>query len=513
MQGPSTVENASPTATGAGSNGATPAAAHSATDVPRTDFSQHSHQELIAMLAAADPASAHRTAGNWEHTAAMMSEQATALDGELSGFADNWQGDAASSYQVMIKDLAHGVRQVADHARKMRDLSAHAADALDTARATMPAPVDVPSLSPEMMAMASTPIAADPTASPSTLLAAQQQQGQAVAAVQAQQAAQGAANAAHAQAVQVMTTLANSYTDSAASIPASPYNADGSTQGLAGGTGGGGFAPLGGGTPLFGNGSGSDGGTGSIGDLVDPVTGELVAGAEGVASNVPLFGSMFTAGLAAASAAAVGRFGSLLPKLPSFLTRRTGPQLEGSGSLFDPLTGRPLNPYETVPLAGTDPTKALAGAGLGAGGAGGGAGGGGGGMPSMGGFGGGGLGGIGGGAIAGGIGAAAPSAYTALAGSAAGAAGLPAAAGVSGLSAGASGVAAGVGGATGAAGGMPMGMMPMGAGMGGGGMDGARRSPAWLVETDDVWGEQSVVAPSVVGDDAPPPDPRPWVGR
>ena len=58
---------------------------------------------------------------------------------------------------------------------------------------------------------------------------------------------------------------------------------------------------------------------------------------------------------------------------------------------------------------------------------------------------------------------------------------------------------------------MPMGMMPMGAGMGGGGMDGARRSPAWLVETDDVWGEQSVVAPSVLGDDVPAVDPRPWL--
>jgi hypothetical protein len=40
-----------------------------------------------------------------------------------------------------------------------------------------------------------------------------------------------------------------------------------------------------------------------------------------------------------------------------------------------------------------------------------------------------------------------------------------------------------------------MGMM----GAGDGGMDGARRIPPWLVETEDVWGESSVVAPTVIG--------------
>jgi uncharacterized protein YukE len=65
---------------------------------------------------------------------------------------------------------------------------------------------------------------------------------------------------------------------------------------------------------------------------------------------------------------------------------------------------------------------------------------------------------------------------------------------------------AGLTGAVGAAaaakpmmGGMPM--MPMGMmGAGDGGMDGGRRIPPWLVETEDVWGESSVVAPSVIGD-------------
>jgi hypothetical protein len=67
-------------------------------------------------------------------------------------------------------------------------------------------------------------------------------------------------------------------------------------------------------------------------------------------------------------------------------------------------------------------------------------------------------------------------------------------------------VAAGVAGAAGAAArsatGMPMmPMMPM-SGMGGGGdMGGGRRIPPWLVETEDVWGESSTVAPTVIGEE------------
>lgn len=49
--------------------------------------------------------------------------------------------------------------------------------------------------------------------------------------------------------------------------------------------------------------------------------------------------------------------------------------------------------------------------------------------------------------------------------------------------------------------GMPMvPMMPMG-GMMGADMGGGRRVPPWLVETEDVWGESSAVAPTVIGED------------
>jgi hypothetical protein len=43
-------------------------------------------------------------------------------------------------------------------------------------------------------------------------------------------------------------------------------------------------------------------------------------------------------------------------------------------------------------------------------------------------------------------------------------------------------------------------MMPMN-GAGANDMGGGRRIPPWLVETEDVWGESSAVAPSVIGED------------
>jgi hypothetical protein len=71
---------------------------------------------------------------------------------------------------------------------------------------------------------------------------------------------------------------------------------------------------------------------------------------------------------------------------------------------------------------------------------------------------------------------------------------------------GSSGLAAGaIGGAAGAAVGTGMGMMPMMPMMPMGGMHGdqggGRRVPPWLVETEEIWGERTVVAPPVIGDD------------
>ncbi|MGW5748897.1 WXG100 family type VII secretion target, partial [Amycolatopsis sp. NPDC003861] len=67
-----------------------------------------------------------------------------------------------------------------------------------------------------------------------------------------------------------------------------------------------------------------------------------------------------------------------------------------------------------------------------------------------------------------------------------------------GLAGGAAGAAA----ASAAKGAMPMmPMMPMGMG-GGGDMGSGRRIPAWLVETENVWGQSAPVAPPVIGEDS-----------
>ncbi|MGK4597899.1 WXG100 family type VII secretion target, partial [Amycolatopsis sp. w19] len=67
-----------------------------------------------------------------------------------------------------------------------------------------------------------------------------------------------------------------------------------------------------------------------------------------------------------------------------------------------------------------------------------------------------------------------------------------------------SGLAGGAAGAAGAAaakGAMPMmPMMPMGMGAGGD-MGSGRRIPPWLVETENVWGQSSPVAPAVLGEE------------
>jgi hypothetical protein len=173
-----------------------------------------------------------------------------------------------------------------------------------------------------------------------------------------------------------------------------------------------------------------------------------IIGQQGTPKN-PLFGNMFTAGLLAASAATAGRFGTTVPRVPIWAEKKVEPTEK---------------PAEAGPLPELDS------------------------------FGGGG-GGFGGGGGIGSIGSSLP-------------AGQPPAAhtGMIGTPGGSSGLAAGaIGGAAGAAVGTGMGMMPMMPMMPMGGMHGdqggGRRVPPWLVETEEIWGERTVVAPPVIGDD------------
>ncbi|GAB3147961.1 WXG100 family type VII secretion target [Micromonospora sonneratiae] len=405
----------------------------------RSDFSQHSHQELVRMLYASEPETVVAAARAWDAAGNSLHDRAGDVERQLREFEEWWDGGAARQYKSMINDLTSGIRRVADTAFAVRDLTYSSADALETARKAMPAPQAVPDLAPSVIAAATTPLILPVETPPATVEALHRQQSDAINQVKAHQQAQAAANAAHQQAVQVMTTLAGQYTVAEDSMPVAPTAASRpttvppDTQPAPGSptlppVPQPGVLPSDGTTP----------------DPTKPVT----------PTTPPLFSTMFTAGLAAASAALGGRFTSMLPRL---------------------LPGNKTDDKK--------PATNLKDTSLGTGGAGGGGGGGG--------FGG------------GGGPDKTPVANQALAGQ-------PNAPVASGL-AGAAGMAAAAG-AKGMAGGfMPaMPFAPMGAADAAGG----RRIPPWLIETEDVWGEQSMVTPSVIGEDIEPAqnptNNRPW---
>lgn len=381
------------------------------TPAPSTPFAQYSHPQLYAMLQAGDEKTARAAADSWDAVGARMHEQASNLEGKLATFKQHWQGGAAEQYQVMVGDLSGGLRKIADVALRMRDLTHDAADALVKAKKEMPAPVPVPDMSAATLRMATTPLEVSPfmPANQATML--QQQQTDAVFALQQHQQAAQASNSAHAKAVAVMTELAGHYQAADQSIPRTP--AGGSAPGVPGQHGLG-QQPL---IPLPGQ------------DVEQP-------------TGKPVFGNMFTAGLAAAAVAGTGRLGTpLLPKVPPWATKK---KEEQQNKTPDPKTG------------------GLSGKGIGGGGA------------------------VGGSSPP-------PTPQAGVIGGAGGATGAAAA-------------MRAVAGAAGAAGGMGTGMpmmpfMPMAPGAGD--MAGARRIPPWLMETEEVWGQSATITPSVVGEDPP----------
>ncbi|WP_410609128.1 WXG100 family type VII secretion target [Amycolatopsis sp. lyj-109] len=428
------------------------------TNTAHTNFAAYSHQQLYAMLQAGDPNSARHAADKWKSAALHLHEQAHNLNAELTEFKDQWTGGAADQYQRMIIDLANGISKVARTAEAMNVTLGDAADALVKAKKEMPPPVAVPDVAPADVALAVNPPLLPPDASPAVVQAAAQQRQQAIANVEAQQTAANAAGSAHGRAIVVMTQLAGEYSVAEESIPASPNAVQ--------------TPPA----PPAGGGAGSAGSPGLVGNgltgpgvVVTPADGHPLPGGTAtppgttVPTSNPLFGDMFTAGLAAASAAAFGRFGSIMPKVPSWATGKDpqdkkdeppGTKLGGGGAGVEGGSGG------GIPIGGGDAPSL----------------GGGGGVP------------VGGGLTGPGE---VPAAHSGLGGD--GGAGNAL-----------SGLAGGVAGAAGAAaakGAMPMmPMMPMGMG-GGGDMGSGRRIPAWLVETENVWGQSAPVAPPVIGED------------
>ncbi|MEY9928219.1 hypothetical protein ABH926_002858 [Catenulispora sp. GP43] len=447
-----------------------------------TDFSQYSLAQLTAMLYASDPATGTTTAQTWDATGKMLHEQASNLEGRLRSFDGEWQGTASDEYKRMVTDLIGGLRKVAETSLQMRDLTYDAVDSLVAARAAMPAAVDVPVVPPTTLALATTPLSIDATTSPAAAAQMQSDQAKAVAAVQAQQSAISASNAAHAQAVAVMNTLADSYVVAQDRFPPTPGGATPTVNGTGPGNGLSTDA-----TPVVLDANG-------VPVLLQNATQNQTPGGPNTPgqpdqASQSLFGDMFTVGLAAAAAAAGGKFATTTG-LVGGTTGAAGMPIgntTGSGQQNTPITGR------LTPVANPNSTKNDANKGAAADAAGvlgsrylasklGGK------------FGGG-----GGGSI-GGIGGADPSAAKA----AADAAKNFTAAETGAVANDFAGGALGAGGAAAAAasrGGM-MPMMPMsgmaGAGMGG---DANRRIPAWLVETEDVWGASAPVSPGVIGGD------------
>ncbi|MDT8914365.1 WXG100 family type VII secretion target [Amycolatopsis sp. PS_44_ISF1] len=431
------------------------------TETAHTNFAGYTHQQLYAMLQAGDPNSAQSAADQWNSTAIGLHEQAENLSKELSDFTGSWTGGAADQYQTMITDLAGGIRKVAQTAQGMQHMLEDAAEALVKAKTEMPPPVSVPDVAPADLALAVNPPLLPPDSSPATVLAAAQQRQQAITNVEAQQQAANAAGSAHAKAIVVMSQLATNYTAAEDSIPVSPNAATPPSPTPGGGASGGGAV----------TGNARPGSNLAVDPAVDthplPVDGSVPPVAPGpgatAAPSSPLFGDMFTAGLAAASAAAFGRFGSIMPKVPGWASgkdqedKKDDPAAPASGGG----AGTEGGVGGGIPIGGGDAPSL---------------GGGGGGIPT-----GGGLSGPG----------DAPAAHSGLAGDG----------GASNVLSGLAGGAAGAAGAA-AKSAMPMmPMMPMG-GMGAGGdLGSGRRIPAWLVETENVWGQQAPVAPSVIGEE------------
>jgi uncharacterized protein YukE len=386
---------------------------------PKTNFPRYSHPHLYQMLHDGDESTPRSAADSWDGIGARLHEQAGNLDAKLAAFKEQWQGDAAEQYQLMVTDLSTGLRRIGNAMFSMRDATHEAADSLVTAKATMPPPVAVPEVSPTTVFLATTPVEIDPMASTQEVATLRRRQADASVELAGYQQAVQAADSAHAKAVAVMNELSVEYQVAGDGIPVTPST--GAARALPQGEG---FAEV----------------TEADADDVD---------ADGKTAP-PVFGTMFTAGVAAAAAATAGRLGMrLVPKVPDWAKK-------------------------------TDKDKAKAEAAEKAAGKVGG---------------GGGLGKLGGGV--GGFGSHAP---------------LPAAhPGMLGGGAAAGSAAAALRAAAGAAGAgaaMPfMPFMPM-APMGMGGAN-ARRVPPWLTETEDVWGESSVITPPVLGEDPPEPRRRP----
>src|SRR5262249_59925069 len=124
----------------------------------------------------------------WDNVTKAIYAGAGHLMDKMNNFKDIWSGEAATAYENMISDLVDGVNEVATGSQSVRDLMYNAADALRTAQAQMPDPVDL-TAAPAMPSVATLP------GTVPAVLGAPNQAAAAAAAAPAQQQVAAAATA------------------------------------------------------------------------------------------------------------------------------------------------------------------------------------------------------------------------------------------------------------------------------------------------------------------------------
>ncbi len=447
------------------------------------DFSSKSHKELEAMLDAADLASVQKMAAAWEDIGNALSDRFCDLSDGLLSLESAWEGKAAAAFTQQVQHIADSTLAAAKAAWKTSGTLSDSADALATAKATMPPPYEksvVADIGGGLLGAGAGPV------------------GIVGGALIADHIQDQRAEADRQKAIKVMTTLAGKYSIAAAGIPTTPpYKGPTSVQ------------SKGGETPLGGSGgSVPTGGTGTSGTLTTSASGSSGSAGGGTGSGLtPSQG--FTIGTLSPGqmvGTAPAGAGTLTPTTPAG-GGAIAPTFPGSGGSGGSLPGGG---------PGGLPGGGSGGPGGGSGGFGGGSG-----LPGFpGGPGGSGGTGPGGRPIRppGGVLGENPQGVGLPGGRALGTSGsgyglagdnlMPGRGGVAGANGGgvlsgaeaagraAGGAPMGEGAAAGGRGGMPM--MPMGGGGAGG--DSGRRRRTWLIETDDVWSPDDVVSPAVLGD-------------
>lgn len=413
-----------------------------------TDFNSCSDEQLRQMLAAGNPGSVRTAADLWRQVGRTLQERGDDVHAQLTTFSPYWKGGAADQYKRMMAEFVGGLDDVAGLIVKTRDLVYSAADDLYRAQSQMPAVVSVPELSPTTSTLMVLPAT---VAATTWSELSDGQRLQVTDELKQHQALTEQATTARRQAVAVLSQLAARDLVTEESIPHLPVAGD---------------PP-----PVPANEAAATTVATKVASqdwpVLDASTPEAVQTAA-VPPSGPLFRDMYAAGSLAASAAVLGRF-----RLGSGWLARQKAEKEQKAkqAAADAQNKRGSSPHA---LTGGLP-RAGGGSPLGGSGAGGGV-----------------------------IGAVPepPRANPVLTGGAV-PSGSANPALVAGLGSG-SGAASG-----GSTGGMMPPMMPP---MGGGGADGVgRRIPPWLVETEQVFGDDPVAGtPTVIGELPDEPSGRGW---